>query len=109
MIQGMHILITGKEAQANQAFLRDKLGLSSFDAGGGFTIFTLPEVEVACHEGDQTLYDISFYCDDLPATIKELQAKGVECSPVREEMWGSLTDVKLPDGRAVLLYQRKYK
>ena len=109
MITGMHILINAKDAETIQAFLRDKVGLSSYNAGGGFMIFEAPALELACHESDQASYDISFFCDDIEATVSELAERGVAfASPIRDETWGRFTEFALPDGRSVTLYERKY-
>ena len=105
----MHIMINTKDAEAAREFLADKLGLTSFDAGGGFTIFEAPVLELACHPSDDQSYEISFFCDDIETTMAELEARGVKfASGIREETWGRVAEFALPDGRAVTLYERKY-
>jgi hypothetical protein len=48
-------------------------------------------------------------CDDLRATMAELEAKGVEFSrPVSEERFGSLTAIALPDGAELCLYEPRH-
>ena len=47
-------------------------------------------------------------CDDLEAEMASLTKKGIECSEVHEEPWGSLTQIRLPGGGAVGLYQPKH-
>jgi hypothetical protein len=47
-------------------------------------------------------------CDDLKTEIAALQTKGVRCSKVREERWGSITNIRLPGGGEVGLYQPKH-
>jgi hypothetical protein len=48
-------------------------------------------------------------CDDIQATTKDLQAKGVEfVRPVREERWGLVTAIKLPGGGEVGLYEPRH-
>ena len=109
MITGMHITINAKDAEDTQSFLRDKLGLSSFDAGGGFMIFEAPALEIACEPSDGPSYRISFFCDDIAATKADLEARGVRFGAgIREETWGSVAEFALPDGRPVVLYERKY-
>src|SRR6187397_1528364 len=49
MIFGAHFLLYSKEAEADRAFLREVLGFSSVDAGGGWPIFALPPGEIAVH------------------------------------------------------------
>ena len=109
MITGMHIMINSTDPAATAAFLREKLGLPSFDAGGGFMIFEAPELELANHEADGASYDISFFCDDIEATKAELEGRGVTFTDgIGEETWGRTANFALPDGRSVLLYERKY-
>jgi hypothetical protein len=47
-------------------------------------------------------------CDDLPAEIAALTAKGVQCSEVHNERWGSITKIGLPGGGEVGLYQPRH-
>ena len=109
MITGMHVAVISKEFQANYDFLRDKVGLPSYDAGGGFLIFEPPSIEIACHPADEPTYEVSFFCDDVKATKRELEGRGVVfTSEIREESWGSIAEFSLPDGRSVGLYERKY-
>ena len=37
--------------------------------------------------------------------MKTLAEKGIVCSPVKKERWGSITRIKLPGGGLVGLYQ----
>jgi hypothetical protein len=61
-----------------RAFLRDVLGLSSLDAGGGWPIFGLPASELAVHPTDGEARDeLYLMADDLHTTVAELRAKGV--------------------------------
>jgi hypothetical protein len=107
MITGVHVAVSQDAMQA--AFLRDKLGLPCYDAGGGFLIFEPPKAELAAEATGDQPYHLSFFCDDLEATIADLEGRGVACSkPIREEGWGRLTDISLPDGSTALLYQPKY-
>ena len=48
-------------------------------------------------------------CDDVKATVTELQAKGVELArPVSDEGFGLVTALKLPGGGELGLYQPKH-
>jgi hypothetical protein len=47
-------------------------------------------------------------CDDLKSTMESLRLKEVECSPVHEERWGSLTSISLPGGGKIGLYQPRH-
>jgi catechol 2,3-dioxygenase-like lactoylglutathione lyase family enzyme len=97
MIKGAHTIIYSKDAEADRVFFRDVLGLSSVDRGRGWLIFALPSSEAAFHPAEQNdKHELYFMCDDVTAEIAALEKKGVVCSPVHEERWGSLTSIRLP-------------
>lgn len=109
MITGVHIGIVNSDIKEVNEFLRDKLGLPNYDAGGGFLIFDLPEVELAVESSSDSPFTLAFFCDDLEATVAELEGRGVTCAkPFREEAWGRVSEIQAPKGLAVLLYERKY-
>jgi catechol 2,3-dioxygenase-like lactoylglutathione lyase family enzyme len=113
MISGAHIIVYSKDATADRAFLRDILGFASVDAGHGWLIFALPPAEVAVHpaekpSGEKDRHELYFMCDDLKAEILSLKKKGVQCSSVHEERWGSISTIGLPGGGQIGLYQPKH-
>ena len=109
MISGAHVIVYTKDAEADRAFLRDDLGFSSVDAGHGWLIFSLPPAEVAFHPAESNgKHELYFMCDDLKAEMQALAAKGVQCSDVREEPWGSITAIRLPGGGEIGLYEPKH-
>jgi catechol 2,3-dioxygenase-like lactoylglutathione lyase family enzyme len=109
MIFGAHVILYSKNAEADRDFLRDVLGFSSVDAGHGWLIFALPPAEAAVHPAEENgRHELYFMCDDLKAEISALQQKGVQCSKVQQERWGSITRVQLPGGGQVGLYQPKH-
>jgi catechol 2,3-dioxygenase-like lactoylglutathione lyase family enzyme len=109
MIFGAHIIIYSQDADADRAFFRDVLKFPSVDAGHGWLIFNLPGAEAAFHPAEANgKHELYLICDDLPSEMDELREKGVVCSPVQEERWGSLTTIKLPGGGTVGLYQPKH-
>ena len=106
MIVGAHAIIYTKDAEADRTFLRDIIGLSSVDVGGGWLIFALPPSEVALHPSERNdVHELYLMCDDVDAFIAEMSAKKVRCSKVHEEQWGRLTEVALPGGGKVGVYQ----
>jgi catechol 2,3-dioxygenase-like lactoylglutathione lyase family enzyme len=110
MIFGAHVIVYSKDAEADRAFLRDILGFSSVDAGHGWLIFALPPAEVAVHPAEENgRHELYFMCDDLTAEISALVGKGVACSKVQEERWGSITYIRLPGGGEVGLYRPKHQ
>ncbi len=108
MIFGAHIIVYSKDADADRNFLRDVLGFPSVDAGHGWLIFRLPPGEAAVHPGENDRHELYFMCADLDAEIAALNKKGVACSKVHKERWGSITKIRLPGGGEVGLYQPKH-
>jgi catechol 2,3-dioxygenase-like lactoylglutathione lyase family enzyme len=108
IIYGSHLVLFSRDADADRAFLADVLGFDHVDAGGGWLIFGLPPSEGAVHPADEPGAQLYLMCDDLAAQISELQAKGVQCSPVEEARWGSITTVRLPGGAQVGIYQPRH-
>jgi catechol 2,3-dioxygenase-like lactoylglutathione lyase family enzyme len=109
MISGAHIIVYSKDAEADRAFFRDVLNLPSVDAGRGWLIFALPPAEAAFHPADHNnAHELYLLCDDLKAEMASLAAKGVTCSEVDEQRWGSITRIPLPGGGHVSLYQPKH-
>lgn len=107
MITGVHALIYSRKAEAVREFLRDKVGWPSVDAGGGWQIFALPPAEVAVHPGDgETTHELFLMCDDIEATVAELQVKGVEfVGAVQSARFGRLATIALPDGSQLGIYE----
>ena len=109
MIRAAHVVIYSRDADADRAFFRDVLGLSSVDAGDGWLIFALPPSEVAFHPSDENdVHELYLICDDLPATVKELHEHGVSCSEPIEAPWGVRTSFRLPGGGEIGLYQPRH-
>lgn len=107
MINGAHVIIYSRDAEADRAFFRDTLGYHHVDAGHGWLIFRLPPAELALHPGDgEQRHELFLMCDDLAVTMAELSAKGVAFTiPVTEERWGRRTALRLPGGGELGLYQ----
>ena len=109
MINGAHIVLYSKDAQADRAFFRDVLQLPSVDAGHGWLIFALPAGEAAFHDAQQNdKHELYFMCDDIVATLRDLKKKNVPVSAVNEQRWGSLATFTLPGGGKVGIYQPKH-
>ena len=109
MISGAHVVIYSRDAEADRALLRDVLGLTHVDAGGGWLIFGLPPAEVAVHPSERNdLHQLYLMCDDVRALIVTLAGRKVPCGPVVDRGWGLLTDLKLPGGGVIGLYQPRH-
>lgn len=115
MIKGVHTMFYTSQPEQLRTFIRDKLGFSYTDVGEGWLIFNLPEADMGCHpsEGKEapsgTAY-ISFYCDDLEATVAELRGRGVEfVDEISDAGYGRVTHFKMPGDFTVQLYQPHYE
>ena len=109
MINGAHVIIYSKDADADRTFFKDVLGFHHVDAGHGWLIFALPPSEVAVHPGDENdQHQLYLMCDDLQTIMSALDAKGIHCSDVQEPPWGLLTSITLPGGGKLGLYQPKH-
>ena len=114
MIRGMHAMFYSSQADELRAFIRDKLGFSGTDVGGGWLIFDAPEADLGVHptEGSDPVSgtaDVSFYCDDIDTTMRELRTRGVEFTqPVSDQGWGLLTALRIPGGGELGLYEPRH-
>jgi catechol 2,3-dioxygenase-like lactoylglutathione lyase family enzyme len=106
MINGAHVVIYSKNAEADRAFFRDVLQFFSIDAGHGWLIFALPPSEAAFHDSDSNdRHELYFMCDDIAATLGELKKKSVTVSDVRKERWGKVASFTLPGGGKIGIYE----
>jgi catechol 2,3-dioxygenase-like lactoylglutathione lyase family enzyme len=109
MLNGAHAVIYSRDAERDRAFLRDVLGLKGVDAGGGWLIFGLPPAEVAVHPGEANdEHELFLMCDDVEAFVSEMRARGVECAPIQTPGWGVLTQIRLPGGGKLGVYQPRH-
>jgi hypothetical protein len=114
MIRGLHGMFYSSQAEALREFLRDKLGLTATDVGGGWLIFDAPEAELGVHPTDNGepasgTADISFYCDDIEQTVRDLRSRGVEFTQeVEDRGYGLVTFFKVPGAFKIQLYQPRY-
>lgn len=109
MIIGAHSIINSTNPEGDRAFLRDVLKLPHVDVGEGWLIFGLPPAEVAIHPADRN-GDHEFYlmCDDVQAFVAEMQERNIYCGPVQDHGWGILTQVALPGGGRLGVYQPRH-
>jgi catechol 2,3-dioxygenase-like lactoylglutathione lyase family enzyme len=119
MINGAHVVVYTKDAEADRAFFRDVLGFPSVDAGEGWLIFALPPAELGVHPTDEAAspagdvlagrHQLYLLCDDVEITAAQLKSKGVEFTrPINDAGWGLLTALKLPGGSELYLYQPRH-
>ena len=110
MINGAHVIIYSRDAEADRAFFREVLAYPHVDAGGGWLIFRLPPAELAFHPagGDQR-HELYLMCDNINQTVDELTEQGVEfTAPITDAGWGRTTALRLPGGSDVGLYEPRH-
>ncbi|WP_327092989.1 VOC family protein [Nonomuraea sp. NBC_01738] len=106
MINGAHVILFSRDAEADRAFIRDVLGFPGVDAGGGWLIFKLPPAEMAVHPSETPGHELYLMCEDLDGQLARFAEQGVEVTrPVTEQGWGRLTAVRLPSGFELPLYE----
>jgi len=117
VIKGVHTMFHSSQPEALRAFLRDKLQLPHCDVGGGWLIFQVPEADMGVHPSQELepdgrpsgTHDISFYCDDIHATVAELRGRGVEFTdPIKDVGYGLNTYFRMPGDIRAQLYQPAY-
>ncbi len=113
MIRGLHAMFYSSQPDATRAFFRDVLGFPAHDVGDGWLIFDMPEADLGFHPAEEHAPSgtpaVSFYCDDLASTMKELESKGVKFTePPQDHGYGLVTHFHAPGNFAVQLYQPKY-
>ncbi len=116
MIKGVHTMFYSSEVEALRAFIRDKLALPATDVGDGWLIYDIPEADMGCHPATQRqgeksgTHYVSFYCDDITATVNERSGRGVEFTDeVSDVGYGLAIHFTMPGGVEVELYQPAYK
>jgi hypothetical protein len=109
MINGAHVIVYSKDAEADRVFLREVLGFRHVDVGGGWLIFALPEAEVAVHPAEQGGgHELYLMTDDVAAEVARLAVRDIACDPVEDQGWGLLTHIVLPGGGKLGLYQPRH-
>ncbi|HEU4351930.1 MAG TPA: hypothetical protein VFR66_08630 [Burkholderiales bacterium] len=108
MIIGAHIIVTSTNPKADHAFLREVLKLPHVD-DGGYLIFGLPPSEMSVHQADKNSgYELFLMCEDVQAFVAEMKKHNVSCSPVADQGWGLLTQIQLPAGGKLAVYEPRH-
>lgn len=108
-ITGAHTIIYSRNPEADRGFLRDVAGFPFVDVGQGWLIFGLPPAEVAVHPADDDeSHELYLMVDDVHGFISSMAARGVACTAARDLRWGILTQVTLPSGAKLGVYQPRH-
>jgi len=122
MITSIHTLIYSDDANSTRAFLRDVLGWKyvAEDWDNDWLIFKSGPSEMGVHPTHSVwegkTYDhprqhsISLMCDDIDATVDELQAKGAQFrGAIEEREYGRVIMMIVPGADDMQLYQPTHK
>ncbi len=109
MINGAHVVVYSKDAEADKAFIKDVLKFDYIDAHQGWLIFKLPPSEMAVHPSDENdRHEFFLMTDDLEGEIAALKKAEITCEDPSQQSWGRLTRIKLPGGGTLGLYQPRH-
>jgi len=109
MIIGAHVIVYSRDSEADRAFLRDVLRFPHVDVGEGWLIFGLPPAEVAVHPSEENdVHEFYLMCDNVKAFIAKMKSRKIACSPAKNQGWGVLTQVTLPGGGRLGVYQPRH-
>lgn len=109
MITGAHSIVYSRKPEADRAFLRDVLRLPHVDAGDGWLIFGLPPAELAVHPSRKNdVHEFYFICEDAKAFVSAMARRRIRCGPVQNMGWGLLTQVTLPGGGTLGVYEPRH-
>ena len=109
MIIGAHAIVYSTNSEADRKFFLDVLKLTHVDVGDGWLIFGLPPAEVAVHPGEKNdRHELYLMCADVEKFIAEMKKRRIVCGPVQDQGWGILTQLTLPGGGRLGIYQPRH-
>jgi catechol 2,3-dioxygenase-like lactoylglutathione lyase family enzyme len=122
VITSVHCLVYSDDAEATRAFLRDVLGwpfVADDSSEPGWLIFKTGPSELGVHptsgtyDGESYSYplhhSLSLMCDDVEATVAELEAKGARFTGgIEDHGFGRGTMLRLPGAGELLLYEPRH-
>ncbi|MGH6875754.1 MAG: VOC family protein [Rhizomicrobium sp.] len=109
MIIGAHIMLQSTNDKADMAFLTDVLKLQSINAGGGYVIFGIPPAEMSIHGSDRNdVHQLYFMCEEIAAFTGDMTRHGIAFSTPVRQSWGTVTEITLPGGGKLGVYQPRH-
>ena len=109
MLVGVHTVVRSTNPAADRAFLRDVLRLTAIDAGGGYEIFGLPPAELSVHQAEGGAgTDLHLMCADVAGFIAAMRERNVPCAEPNHAGWGVVTQITLPGGARVAVYEPRH-
>jgi hypothetical protein len=108
-VSGAHMIIYSANAGADRGFLQDVLGFPHVDVGQGWLIFALPASEIAIHPAQASgEHEIYLMVDDVVAFAARMNDRGILCTPPRDQGWGVVTQLSLPGGGQLGIYEPRH-
>ena len=110
MITGAHSIIYSKNSEADRDFLRDVLQLTHVDVGRGWLIFGLPPAEGRpVHPSEENnQHEFLSHVRRHRSVCRGDEKKGVPCGAVQDMGWGLLSQLTLPGGGNLGVYQPRH-
>jgi hypothetical protein len=108
-ITGSHSIIYSKNAGADKKFFKDIMKFANVDVGQGWLIFGLPPSEVAFHPHDSNdLHEFYLITDDIKSFVDEMEKMEIMCTPPTNQGWGIMTQLTLPGGGRLGVYEPRH-
>src|SRR4029450_5412405 len=109
MLIGAHSIIYSIAPEADRAFLGDVLRLPKVDVGEGWLIFGLPPAEVAVHPSNENnVHEFYLMWDDIDRFVEQMKTHTIASTPVQDQGWGRLSQITLPGGGTLGIYQPQH-
>ncbi|MEP6613787.1 MAG: extradiol dioxygenase [Mucilaginibacter sp.] len=82
------------------------LEFPNVDVGNGWLIFGLPPSEIAVHPAAENgPHGFYLLCDDIDLFVAEMALHKIECSEIENPRWGRVTNITLPGGGKLGVYE----
>ena len=109
MLIGSHIIINSKNPELDRAFFKDVIKLDFVDVGQGWIIFGLPPAELAIHPAEENnRHEFYLMVEDIRLFVDQMAKHKIESSPLQDQRWGILTEITLPGGGKLGVYQPQH-
>ena len=110
MIIGAHIMLQSTNDRADMAFLTDVLKLPSINAGHGYMIYGIPPAEMSIHGSEQNdVHKLYLMCEDIAAFTGDMTRHHIAFSTPVRQSWGTVTEITLPGGGRLGIYQPRHE
>lgn len=119
MITSVHTLIYSNDPEATRTFLRDVLEWPYAEWEPGWLMFKTGPSELGIHPTSETYegaeysyplhHSISLMCDEVEATVAQLEARGATFSgEIQDFGFGLGINLELPGAGDILVYEPKH-